>query len=133
MKAVAVSVIVVLTCALASAQESGSIGYRTVADAYAALRKDSNAKFSTQAGWVIVDVREDPHNGPFSLWSFTPNTHPAHPAVIKRTFTEVGGAWYVSMNSLCEVTKSACDHLFDEFKKLNEQMAREIRNRKSGK
>ncbi len=57
MKAIAASVIVLIECASVSAQESSSIGYRTVAEAYTALRKDSNAKFSTQKGWVIVEVR----------------------------------------------------------------------------
>jgi hypothetical protein len=113
-------------CASVSAQQPGSIAYRTVADAYAALRKDPNAKFSMQAGWVIVDVREGPHNG---LWSFTPNTHPAYPAVIRRTPTEVGGATYLTMQVRCEATKRACDQLADDFKKLNEQMTHDIQSR----
>jgi hypothetical protein len=126
MKFMAVALIVLLTYASASAQESGSIGYRTVADAYAALRKDSNANFSTQKGWVIVDVRGGPD---IVLWTFTPNTHPAYPAAIKRTLTEVGGAWYLSMQVRCEATKPACNQLVEEFKQLNEQMKRDIRNR----
>jgi hypothetical protein len=131
MKAIAVSAIVLLTCASVSAQEPGSIGYRSVADALAALRKDPTAKFSTQAGWVIVDVREGPHNG---FWSFTPNTHPAYPAVIRRTPTEVGGAIYLTMQVRCEAAKRACDQLVEDFKKLNEQMTRDIQSRhKSGK
>jgi hypothetical protein len=126
MKTIAASAIVLLICICASvsAQESSSIGYRTVAEAYAALRKDPNAKFSTQAGWVIVDVREG-----LSLWSFTPNTHPAYPAVIRRTPTEVGGAIYLTMQVLCEATKRACDQLVDDFKKLNEQMLRDSQSR----
>lgn len=126
MKAVAVSAIVLLTCASVSAQETGLIGYRTVADALAALRKDPTAKFSTQAGWVIVDVREAPHNG---LWSFTPNTHPAYPAVIRRTPTEVGGAFYLTVQVRYEAAKRACDQLVEDFKKRNEQMTRDIQSR----
>jgi hypothetical protein len=126
MKAIALSAIVLLTCASASAQEPGSIGYRTVADALAALRKDPTAKFSTQAGWVIVDVREGPHYG---LWSFTPNTHPAYPAAMRRTPTEVGGAIYLTMQVRCEAAKRVCAQLVEDFKKLNEQMKRDIQSR----
>lgn len=127
MKAITVSAIVLpmCICASVSAQQPGSIAYRTVADARAALHKDPNAKFRMQQGWVIVDVREGPHNG---LWSFTPNTHPAYPAVIRRTPTEVGGAIYLTMQIRCEATKGACDQLAEDFKKLNGQMTRDIQS-----
>ena len=126
MKTIALSVVVLLACASVSAQESRSIGYRTVAEAYTALRKDSNAKFSTQKGWVLVEVRG---GRDLVFWTFTPNTYSAYPAAIKRTFTEVRGAWYVTMQSLCEAAKPACDQMFEEFKQLNEQMKRDIQNR----
>src|SRR5262245_56981009 len=128
MKTTATSAIVLLICICVSVsdQESSSIGYRTVAEAYTALRTDPDAKFSTQAGWVIVDVRKGPSN---SLWSFTPNTHPAYPAVIRRTPTEFEGHIYLNMQVLCEATKRACDQLVEDFKKLNEQMLRDIQSR----
>ena len=130
MTAIALFIIMLLTCVSVSAQEQpGSIGYRTVADAHVALRKDPNAKFSTQEGWVIVDVRSGPNSG---LWSFTPNTHPAHPAVIKRTPIEVGGSIFLNMQVHCEAAKRACDHLVEEFKQLNEQMKRDIQNSHKG-
>jgi hypothetical protein len=130
MKAIALLVVVLLTCVSVSAQEPpGSIGYRTAADAYEALRKDPNAKFSTQAGWVTVDVRSGPNSG---IWSFTPDTHPAHPAVIKRTIIQVGGSISLGMQVLCGATKRECDQLVEEFKHLNAQIKHEIQDRQKG-
>jgi len=55
------------------AQDSSAIGFGTVAEAYAALRKDAKAEFSIQEGWVIAKVTGGPNSG---VWSFTPQRAP---------------------------------------------------------
>jgi len=65
-----------------------------------------------------------------TLWSFTPEGHPAYPAVVKRQMVEKDGAWYVNMNALCEATKAACDKLIEDFKVLNERMRQSIEQSK---
>jgi len=130
MKLTVVSVIAFFISTPVFAQDSGAIGFGTVAEAYAALRKDAKAEFLIQEGWVIAKVTGGPHSG---VWSFTPNTHPAHPAVIKRFPTENGGQIAIRMQALCGGPKPACDQLVEHFKKLNEQVARDIQQRKGGK
>src|SRR5215472_15662353 len=71
MKLTVVSVIAFFISTPVFAQESGAIGFGTVAEAYAALRKDAKAEFLIQEGWVIAKVTGGPHSG---VWSFTPNT-----------------------------------------------------------
>ncbi len=101
----------------ASAAEPSSIGYATVAAALEALRKDPQAHFSTQDGWTVVSATE---NGNPVIWSFTPESHPAHPAAVKRTAVhEKGGAWSMEMAVLCGGPKSACDKLVEDFRALN--------------
>jgi len=112
------------------AQDSGSIGFNSVPEAYAALRKEAGAEFSNQGGWIIANVKEGPHSG---IWSFTPNTHPTHPAVIKRTVVEADGKISISMRALCEAAKPACDQLVDDFKKLNDQIRRDFQSRSKSK
>jgi hypothetical protein len=111
----------------ADAQQSkssgqSSIGYPSVAAALDALRAKSNVRISVQGGWTIVDDRED-----HSIWSFTPSSHPAHPAAVKRTVVEKNGAIYIEMSALCQASKSECDKLIAEFKALNEQMRKSMR------
>jgi hypothetical protein len=93
------------------------VGYPTVAAALEALRARSDVRISSQGGWTIVDVPAEK-----SLWSFTPPTHPAHPAVVKRSIVERNQAVGVDMGMLCQAEKLACDKLLAEFQQLTEQM-----------
>ena len=98
------------------ASESSSIGYKTVDLALDALRNKSGTKFSSQGGWTIV---EDTEGSNMVLWSFTPSTHPAHPAAIKRKVLEKDKKIYIQMSALCQAKKADCDKLIKEFEQLN--------------
>jgi hypothetical protein len=123
------------TAASASAQETtykplakgetGSTGYPSVAAALQALRATSNVNVSVQGGWTIVDDRE--HS---AIWSFTPPSHPAHPAAVKRVIVQKEGDIHLQMSVLCQAEKAACDKLVAEFQALNDKM-RESLHRKS--
>jgi hypothetical protein len=106
----------------ASAQESGSIGYATVADALQSLRADPTAVESNYDGWTVF-ARE----GGMEIWSFTPGNHPAHPSAAKRTaYRADNGDWHVATRLLCGATKTACDALMAEYLLLDEQMKERI-------
>ena len=105
---------------LATSQEQGansSIGYPSVAIALGALRVRKDVEVPVRDGWTIIS-----EEGGLTLWSFTPDNHPAHPAVVRQQMTQKDGARYVNMNALCEATKAACDKLIEDFQVLNERM-----------
>lgn len=101
---------------------SNVIGYKTVADARAALtaRKDVQME-TTAAGWLIVQVPSEN-----TIWSFTPPAHPAYPAAVKRTFFESKGSVQLQTNALCQASKKSCDQLIRDFQRLNDQMKNAI-------
>lgn len=98
--------------------QSQGVGFNSVAAALAALRAKPSASVSVQGGWTIIQDSQTQ-----SLWSFTPEGHPAHPAVVKRATVSKDGAIYIQMTALCEATKSACDKLMQEFAELNKSIA----------
>src|SRR5262245_19370595 len=104
--------------------KKSSIDYPSVAAALGALKARTDVKISIEGGWTIVNDQATS-----TLWSFTPQNHPAYPAAVKRTVVERDGAVYIEMSGLCEATKSACDKLMAEFQALNDKM-REAMNRK---
>jgi hypothetical protein len=108
----------------AQAPEPSAISYSSVADALASLRANPSAQFETQEGWTVVSSQEG--ESPV-LWSFTPEGHPAHPAVIKRTVVQRDGSIFIDLAALCEGPQEACDQLVEEFKRLNEQIQRNMR------
>ncbi len=105
-------------------EDVSSIGYASVSEAFEALKADPGSKVEESDGWIVVSTKE---NGNYVLWSFTPSSHPAHPAAVKREIVERDGAIHISMNALCEASKTACDALIEEFKHLNEEIGRRIR------
>src|SRR2546422_3457337 len=100
-----------------SATRNASIGYPSVAAALGALRVRKDVGVAVRDGWTVMT-----EEGGLTLWSFTPDSHPAHPAVVRRQISQKDGAWYVDMNTLCEATKAACDKLVEDFRVLNERM-----------
>jgi|SRR5580700_8775552 hypothetical protein len=93
---------------------SADVGYKTVADALAALKKLKSASFSIVKGWTIVT--DEAH---FTVWSFAPKSDPSYPSVVKRFVTSSGSGSIVTMRVLCESDKSACDNLVREFYDMN--------------
>jgi len=110
-----------------SETRQSSIGYPSVATALDALRARNDVRVSTEGGWTVIT-----EIGGRILWSFTPPGHPAHPAAIRRVMSQKDGAWYVTMNVLCQADKVPCDQLVQEFNVLNERMREFIeRNHKA--
>src|SRR5262245_14735526 len=76
------------------------VGFKSVAEALTALKARPGAKSSvTQPdSWTIITEQ-----GGSVVWSFTPATHPAHPAVVRRAIV-VGddGMSRIEMASLCQ-------------------------------
>lgn len=91
-----------------------TIGYKTVAEALAALRAKPGVDMRVQGGWTIATEREAN-----VLWSFAPQGHPAYPAAVKRHTYEKDDTAYIGMDVLCEASKTACDKLVREFQELN--------------
>lgn len=96
--------------------EPTPIGYATVAAARDALRGDPKAATRDQQGWTVVASRE---NGAAVEWFFTPEKHPAHPAVIKRTIVEHDGIGMVDMAALCDTPQDVCDRLLEDFRQTH--------------
>ena len=84
-----------------------------------ALKNKDGTKTSVQGGWTII---EDQENSNMILWSFTPDSHPAHPVAVKRTVLEKNQSIYIQMKALCQAKKAACDRLMQEFEELNQNI-----------
>jgi hypothetical protein len=97
-----------------------AIDFASVAAALDALRNDPAAQFESQAGWIVVASSE---RGNPVLWSFTPEGHPAHPAVVKRTALEKKGLGFVELATLCQGPEPECVALLDEFRQVNQKIA----------
>ena len=103
----------------AFASESSSIGYKTVELALQTLKSKEGANLSIQGGWTIIKDKEDSN---LVLWSFTPDSHPAHPAAIKRKIVEKNQKIYIQMSALCQAKREDCDKLMQEFEQLNQNI-----------
>lgn len=106
---------------------AAELGFRSVADALAALRgRDGNGTIVTEAdGWVIV-------NEPLAAaqWSFTPQAHPAYPALVRRIIVRTpDGAASVRLTSLCEAPAAACEQLRQQFEAMNERIVQAVQAR----
>lgn len=100
----------------ALAQDSG-IGYASVSAALEALRARKDVSIRVDQGWTVIEDRANA-----SVWSFTPQGHPAYPAAIRRTLVERGGNVAIDMKVLCQAAKDPCDRLVAEFQAMNEKM-----------
>jgi hypothetical protein len=96
--------------------------YATVAIALEALRAKSGVKISDLSGWTVIEDRST-----LSLWSFTPPSHPAHPAAIHRKVIQEGNNIFVKMHVLCEAPKPACDKVVADFQSLNQQVRKDMK------
>jgi hypothetical protein len=115
---------VALAAFAARADDPAPIGYATVAAVREALRGDPTATFREQQGWTVVASRE---HGQAVEWFFTPEGHPAHPAVIKRTVVEQDGVGTIDMAALCQTTQEACDSLLEDFKETHKPTIHAVR------
>jgi hypothetical protein len=103
------------------------LGYRSVPLVLEALKAKPGVTVNVTKpdGWIIV-VEPDTK----AMWSFTPEGHYAHPAVVRRTVkSDEKGNVGIEMVALCQATKEPCDRLIREFQQLNEQLAQAMRAR----
>jgi hypothetical protein len=92
------------------------IGYASVREALEALKAKPDVTIVTRRdGWVIVT---EPR--PYAQWSFTPEGHYAHPAVVRLTIQQSpNGEVKVETAALCGAEQAACEKLMAEFRRRN--------------
>jgi hypothetical protein len=105
--------------------KDNTIGYANVAAAREALSARSDVEIRTaDGGWTIIVVPKEN-----TVWTFTPENHPAHPAAIKRAPFEKDGAVYLGTNVLCQAKKPVCDALVRDFIELNKRTEAKMKER----
>jgi len=98
---------------------NSSLGYASVAEALAALKTKPGVEIRVENGWTIA-------GDGMTLWSFTPEGHPAHPSAVKREVVERDGRTVIEMAVLCQSTKEPCDQLVRDFSKLNDNIRAQL-------
>jgi hypothetical protein len=104
-----------------------AIRFASVSEALSALKgADGNGTVVTHMdGWVVIN---EPMAG--AQWSFTPASHAAHPAVVRRSVRRnADGALSVETVSLCEASDAACAQLLQDFATLNDRITQSVRAR----
>lgn len=91
---------------------STRIEYATVEHAMDALQARDKVRVSKKYGWTIMEDREAG-----AVWSFTPEDHPAHPTMVKRTLIDHGRAVEIVMDGQCEADYEACEKVMGEMKR----------------
>ncbi len=108
----------------ASAPVKEDLGYQgksskgvTVGELLSQLRSNPDVQVRVDRGWQIAEVKSER-----ALYSFTPETHPAHPSYVKREVVEKDGAIYIETSAQCSAEKSVCDQLIRDFIELNNKV-----------
>ena len=93
------------------------IGYASVKEALEELKAKPGVVVVTKPdGWIIATEPKV-----YAQWSFTPEGHYAHPAVVRRLVQQrPDGEVSVETSALCGAEQNACDRLMAEFRALNE-------------
>ena len=100
-----------------------SIGYSSVSEALTALKAIPDAEVRYNRGWTVINLER---SGDRILWSFTPDSHPAHPSAVKRAVVHNDEGISLNMSVLCKSSKEACDRLVSEFEQLNENIRKSM-------
>jgi hypothetical protein len=102
-----------------------SIEYDSPHAALEALKAKPGVEIRSKQGWTIVN-----DEATRTLWTFTPEGHPAHPSAVKRSVLFRDGALYLDLNVRCLSTKTACDNLVREFQALNDRVRSQMQDPK---
>ena len=94
--------------------EQSTIGYASYEEALAALESRRDVEISVVRDWKII---ADPKA--YTIWSFSPPSHPSHPTVVKRQVIPVGNRSRIAMSVQCLASKAACDDIVREFASMN--------------
>jgi hypothetical protein len=87
----------------------------------AQLKSDPEVIVRVERGWQIVEVKSER-----ALYSFTPESHPAHPSYVKREVVEKDGSIYMETSARCGAEKTVCDQLIKDFIELNNRVKENI-------
>jgi hypothetical protein len=112
-----------ILCFFCSSSFGENLGYsgfnkegETVEETLARLIKDKSFSVYDHDGWTIASSNEG------VMYSFTPSSHPAYPAYVKRDVIERNGAIYIDMSVRCGASKKVCDDLVRSFQELNKKI-----------
>lgn len=86
----------------------------SVDEIMADLRGRADVTFEDKDGWTVATSEKEK-----TIWSFTQEGHPAHPAVAQRAPVEENGQIFLRMELTCGAAKEACDRLAADFEALN--------------
>jgi hypothetical protein len=129
-----IAAVLVATCARAQPAQSPAAvrapaeEYPSVAAALEAMRTKSGVKVTIQSGWTVV---QEPAST--TVWSFTPPSHPAYPAALRRSIVEHDGAFVVKSDAMCEADNSACDQLLAEAHELDNRTIEASKKKEPGR
>ena len=88
------------------------------------LKKRSEANFRNSQGWIIVNIDTAEEK---AIWSFTPESHPAYPSIVKREVIQKDGSIYIDTTGSCGAEKEICDKLVQDFIDLNNKVTEEVK------
>ena len=103
------------------------VGFKTVSEALETLKAKPgvSVNFTKPDNWTIISEPDGK-----AVWSFTPPTHYAYPAVVKREIkVHANGGVYIETRALCQAEKVACDRLLEEFNQLNNRARSAVQQR----
>lgn len=109
--------------------DKDGIGFETVEQVFDAMEADQNAARTDYGGWIIYNIA---NQGSYTLWSITPEDHPANPSAIRRDVVSKDGEVYIQMKALCQAEKTACDDLIAEFRQINADIKRRMKGSDNG-
>lgn len=111
----------------ANAAEATTAEPASVAEARSRLQAEPDLPSTDMDGWWVV---QQPALS--AQWSFTPASHPAHPAVARRTIVRgADGRRQVLTKIWCEGPPAACAELDTEFARSSDRLQQYLRSRDS--
>ena len=99
-------------------QNSSGLG---VNELLSKLKSDPEVNVRVERGWQIAEVKSER-----ALYSFTPESHPAHPSYVKREVVEKDGSIFMETSARCGAEKTVCDQLIRDFIELNNKVKENI-------
>ena len=107
------------------AEKRNVFGYNNPLAALSDLKAKKDHSYRKVSGdhgeWEIITNQLN-----HSVWSFTPEEHPAHPSVIRRKVFEKDGSVFIRTEVRCGAGKSVCDLLVKDFLKLDDKIKKEV-------
>ena len=85
------------------------------------LKSNPDVQVRVERGWQIAEVKSER-----TLYSFTPETHPAHPSYVKREVVQKEGSILIETRARCGAAKDVCDQLVRDFIELNNRVQKSV-------